>query len=369
MTLYETQTTKESQFNAQKWARIEKDAEAWWRGELGRPLVQVFVRGKNYRAVCKSVGAEGIFSRYPAGLSPDEIVDRHCAVLAETEYLGDAFPYVFLNFGAGTVAAFLGSRLENAEDTVWFHPVEKELSALDCVLDRSAYWFTRVREVIECFARRLGASVQVSMPDIGGVSDILAALRSSEKLLTDLYDSPEEVKACMDKIHRAWFETYDEFDAAIGEYCRGRTTWTPIFSQKPWYMFQSDFSYMIGPDQFDEFVFPELEKSFTRMGRAFYHLDGIGQLAHLDTLLSSSHLDGIQWVPGAGQPPRKKWPDVYRKISQAGFKIQIPSELDETIDVIADATGRADNIVISIGIDADRKDDAVKLLERYSVPV
>jgi hypothetical protein len=36
--------------------------------------------------------------------------------------------------------------------------------------------------------------------------------------------------------------------------------------------------------------------------RTFYHLDGIGQLHHLDLVLSIAELDGVQWVPGDGKP-------------------------------------------------------------------
>jgi 5-methyltetrahydrofolate--homocysteine methyltransferase len=67
-------------------------------------------------------------------------------------------------------------------------------------------------------------------------------------------------------------------------------------------MLSSDFSYLIGPAMFDEFVKPGLADSCRRLPHSFYHLDGPGQLAHLDSLLAIAELDGIQWVPGAGQP-------------------------------------------------------------------
>ena len=96
---------------------------------------------------------------------------------------------------------------------------------------------------------------------------------------------------------------------------------------------------MIGPEMFGEFVEPELEASCERLGRAFYHMDGPGQLSHLDLLIRADGLDGIQWVPGAGAPGCEHWPDVYRKIHKAGKKIQIVDGGFQTIDAVAAQIG------------------------------
>ena len=55
---------------------------------------------------------------------------------------------------------------------------------------------------------------------------------------------------------------------------------------------------------------PELAASCRRLKNAFYHLDGLGQLPHLKSLLSIPELKGIQWVPGDGQPDVTEWPAV-----------------------------------------------------------
>lgn len=66
-------------------------------------------------------------------------------------------------------------------------------------------------------------------------------------------------------------------------------------------MIQSDFSYMISPGFFDTYVKDEVNSTAGHMKNAFYHLDGVGQLPHLDSLLSLPNLQGIQWVPGEGR--------------------------------------------------------------------
>ena len=88
-------------------------------------------------------------------------------------------------------------------------------------------------------------------------------------------------------------------------------------------MLQCDFSYMISPRMFERFVLPEIRATCQRLPRAFYHLDGVGQIHHLDHLLSIAELDGVQWVPGDGKPDCAHWPEIYRKVHAAGKKIQV----------------------------------------------
>ena len=68
-------------------------------------------------------------------------------------------------------------------------------------------------------------------------------------------------------------------------------------------MLQSDFSYMISPRMFERLILPDLTACCEALEYAFYHLDGKGEIKHLDMLLSIERLRGIQWIPGDGAPP------------------------------------------------------------------
>jgi 5-methyltetrahydrofolate--homocysteine methyltransferase len=127
----------------------------------------------------------------------------------------------------------------------------------------------------------------------------------------------------------------------------------------------------LGPDMFDEFVKPELVATCRRMKNAFYHLDGVGQLPHLDSLLAIPELKGIQWIPGDGQPDIGHWPEIYRKIRRAGKLIQIfggqsPLNLD-VLEVLADQLGSANGICMIGNIDATDEDKARRVLEKFGV--
>lgn len=56
---------------------------------------------------------------------------------------------------------------------------------------------------------------------------------------------------------------------------------------------------MIGTDMFEEFVLHTLQRDCLALTNTLYHLDGEGELRHLDRLLSIPALKAVQWVPGA----------------------------------------------------------------------
>lgn len=76
---------------------------------------------------------------------------------------------------------------------------------------------------------------------------------------------------------------------------------------------------------FSEFISPELKQSCKRLSHSIFHLDGVGELAHLDNLLAINELDAIQWVPGEGKAPCDEWPWVYQKIKGSGKLMQVVS--------------------------------------------
>ena len=88
-------------------------------------------------------------------------------------------------------------------------------------------------------------------------------------------------------------------------------------------MLQCDFSAMISPKMFERFVLPDITTCSEQLDFAFYHLDGKGQLPHLDLLLSIKDLHGIQWIPGDGQPPPEEWLPELKRIREAGKLCQL----------------------------------------------
>ena len=307
-------------FSARQWEVIRQNYTAWWRGELDRPLVNVSVSdpGPGPR------GLSSFLTNWPQDMSDEELVFTVEERFAHCRFYGDAFPHFFINYGPGTAAAFAGAHLRAAPETAWFEPTSHApLAEMRIALDRNNVWWRRVRHVTEVLAQRLGERIQISIADIGGNLDILASLRGTDQLLADLLDQPGEVDRCRREITRMWLEIFDELHSLIRPHCSGCVPWAPTWAPGPTYMLQSDFSYMISPDMFRKFVLPDLKACCDRLEYSFYHLDGVGELPHLDQMLAIPNLHGIQWVPGAGKPPPSEWPELLDRIRSAGKLVQL----------------------------------------------
>jgi len=356
-------------FSFERWRRVKDTYGRWWNGELERPLIPVVVRGREPGRPEPAIGHKQWTAAYDFAVSPEEIVDCWDYELARLEFLGDAFPVVWPNFGPGVVAAFLGARTQVAEGTVWFHPPEEdlEISNLHFRLNAEHPWLKRIRAIMQAGIDRWGGLVQIGTTDLGGNLDILSTFRPGEKLLLDLYDHPDEVRRLTWEAHEVWWRCFDLFNAVLQPTNPGYSAWAGIYSSAPHYMLQCDFCYMIGPAMFDEFVKPELAATCGRLDNPFYHLDGVGQLNHLDSLLGIANLKGVQWVPGTGQPDCGAWPEVYEKIQRAGKRIQFLGSLDQ-LDRVVDRIGSAKGFVLGCrSVGPTERDKVLRHLERYGV--
>ncbi len=306
-------------FTEADWQRITRDWQAWWAGELPRALVSIEIVDP-VQDVERSQ-----LTRWGLDLPVDELLDSWQCVLEATHWLGDAFPKWWPNFGPGTMAAFLGSRVSWSPNTTWFWPLEgvSSLSEIQPRYDPHNPWWLRVQAVTRRAVERWGNQVLVGIADIGGNLDVVAGLRSSERLLLDVTDDPENVDRVVREITALWLRYYAELEAITRTVGRGNACWGPVWSPGPGYMLQCDFSYMISPRMFKRFVAPDLTTCCAKLDYAFFHMDGKGELAHLDHLLAISRLRGIQWQPGDGQPKADGWLDILRRIRAGGKLCQV----------------------------------------------
>jgi hypothetical protein len=312
----------ELRFSEEDWDRVGRDTMAWWAGELERPLVWLAVTDP-----IPSQKPYAFLSNYPIATPVDEIVARHEPYLAATRFFGDAFPWLWINFGPGIMAGFLGAEVNTVaqpSETVWFSPSQKsDLGAIQLEYDAENIWWSRIKELTAALVQRYAGRLAVSHTDLGGNLDILASLRGTERLLLDLIDRPGAVERLVGRITELWLRYYDELETLIRPVCRGTSCWTPIWSTGKTYMLQSDFAYMISPAMFERFVLPDLTACCDHLDHGFYHLDGKGQIAHLDLLLSIPRLRGIQWIPGDGQPPPHEWLPLLKRIRDGGKLCQV----------------------------------------------
>ncbi len=352
--------------------------DRWFDQSLNRPIIDL--RLSHARTPDRPEPSERSDIRFVqfAGDTPvEQIIDQMDYDIAGHKFLGDGYPRTWPNYGAGSLATYLGARCEPSVEggTVWFHPpCQQEPADLHLNLDPDEHWFKHAQAVMRAAIDRWQGQVQVSMVDLGGNLDVVSTFRPGEQLLMDLYDQPDEVERLVWEAHEAWFAAWDQFNAILQPTNPGYSAWAGLLCSRPHYMLQCDFCYMISPEMFDRFVKPELQASCRRLSHCFYHLDGPGQLNHLDSLLEIEELKGVQWVPGDGQPPQEQWPDVFRKIHDAGKLIQLFMHNDangrprfEALDKVADAIGTAAPICIIGFIPEAYESEARQWMRRYGV--
>lgn len=346
-------------FSHERWEKIKDTYRKWWAGELGRPIVPIALLGRDPGRPQPKAPLLTQANCHDFSILVEDLIDTIDYMLSSVEFLGDAYPYFNMDvFGPGVIAAYLGARLDNSSGQVWFYPPRDDLPIQEIHFEYNPnnVWFKRTKELYRAGIDRWGGQVLMGMTDIGGNMDILSAFRPGEKLLFDLIDHPEEVKRLIWEAHEAWHHYYNELNAILQPVNPGYSDWSTIYSEQPSYMLQCDFSYMISPKMFDEFAKPELAATCKCLPQSFYHLDGIGQIPHLDSLLEIEELDGVQWVPGDGKPNCAHWPEIYQKINAAGKKIHLITGEFEAVDAVIEQIGTA-NGVAHLGFYAHREQE------------
>jgi 5-methyltetrahydrofolate--homocysteine methyltransferase len=278
---------------------------------------------------------------------------------AQNIYWGqDAIQSVFVNFGPGVQAAMLGAPYKLQPNSIWFD-LDPPIKNWDTIPVFKTDTCHPLYKAVDEHTRALCAASQgkyaVSVTDIGGQMDVLFSLRG-EDLLTDLIEYPELVQTAEAQLCDEFLRYFFTLTDMIMPTGCGNTAWIPLISEEPWYPVQCDFSVMISPAMFEKFVLPSLDKATTAIGRAVYHLDGPGEIPHLDMILSLKHVHAIQWVPlpnpPTGQPgyvyqdfASPMAIDIYKRTLAAGKKLCLLMVDPSQIGTIYDAVG-SDGIYI-----------------------
>ncbi len=333
------------QFHEEDWARVERDTMAWWNGALERPLVFLGVPDPSLPPVW------GYQSNFPLEMPAEDVVDCYAPMLESARFYGDAFPWFWVNFGPGILAGFLGAQVNSVTDpgeTVWFTPPQRmPIQDLRLQYQAENVWWQRVKAITQVLADRYGSMLQVSHTDLGGNLDVLASFVTTEQLLFDVVEQPEAVDRCVREITDLWLRYYDELDAIIRPQCRGTSCWTPIWSPGKTYMLQCDFSYMISPKMFERYVAPDIAACCEHMDHGFYHLDGKGEIPHLDLLLGIERLRGIQWIPGDGQPSPDQWLPLLKRIRDGGKLCQVFVDPQGALRIVKNLGGKGFLLVVN----------------------
>jgi len=303
------------------WEETQERFRAWWEGKpLDRPIIQV--TAPQAGAELEDAGWDGWeFVRHMD--DPAEVVRRFKRHCSRIYFGGEAFPNCWPNLGPGVMGAYLGARPRYVSTTVWFQTPRAWEEVESLAFEPDGFWWQKTREITATALQLCQGDYFVAITDLGGILDILASLRGTQNLLLDLVERPQEVRRVCWRLLEIWHWCYDELHAMVQRDMGGSSAWMGLWSPGKWYPLQCDFSAMISPKMFAEFVAPDLQEQCRRLDYSIYHWDGPGQIGHLEALLEIPELDGIQWTPGAGNPGPESpcWFGLYRRIQAAGKRL------------------------------------------------
>ena len=326
---------------------------AWWNGEdIGRPILQMTVRraspAEEVPVMAKPDGWVTDYSTsnfdYRVNLSQRACINKH--------YLAESVPTVAPDLAPNCLALYLGCTGIDQPGTVWCEPcIDSPENATFAFNPDNFYWNFSLRLGREQL--RLGkGKFLVYFPDLIEGLDTLAAMRGTEELLIDLMERPEWVHSALRRITDLYFDYYDVLydmfkDDRGGSYF---WAWAPGRMSK----LQCDFSAMIGPEMFGEFMVPVLTRMTERLDFCMYHWDGPGAIAHHDHLLSIPKLTMLQWTPGAGVEPSmdKRWWPLYHKTIDAGKKLIVGGDFEELKVFKREFGSSLKQFIINIGADS-----------------
>jgi len=264
---------------------------------------------------------------------PEHMVAQARHRLARTAYYAEGYPHFFVNFGPGVLHACIGGDADfSSPDTTWFPEFLRDIEEFRSLqFHPDGKWWTAIMSATNALLDEVGEEIVVSFTDIGGAADVLASAVGTERLLMDVLDRPEVVKAAVDHCHVLWMEAFEANYAAFVGRQDVTTAWWPVLSRGRTYMTQCDFNSMVGPRVFNELFLDDLGDIWKRLDNGCYHLDGIGTEVHVPALLSRKNLHCVQWVPEPGVSPLAHT-KMLREIQEVGVGVTFlmkPEEVEE----------------------------------------
>jgi 5-methyltetrahydrofolate--homocysteine methyltransferase len=302
------------------WTEARARLTKWWQGEdIGRPAMQITVRRATpWEDIAALPEPPGWVTHY-SYKSLDHRVNMARRACLYTDYVAEACPSAAPgDLGPGCVSLYLGCEGTEMPGTMWFEPCIHEPETARIEIDReNFYWQFSLAAHQATLPYSHGRFMQ-QFPDLIEGLDTLAALRETQVLLVDLIERPEWVHRCLRQITDKYFCYYDSLYELIRDEVGGSYFWA--WAPGRMVKLQCDFSAMISPGMFGEFMGPVLTEMTERTAHNMYHLDGPEALRHLPVLLGIPRLNMIQWTPGAGQPftDDPVWFPMYRQVLDAG---------------------------------------------------
>lgn len=349
------------------WEEARARLTTWWTGgDIGRAAIQVSAPREEPWEQWPELGEpEGWVTDYSTRDLEYHVYVRLRNAASQT-YLGEAEPRVNPgDLAPNCLALYLGCQGVEAPGTVWCEPCLDQPDPPDFRYDPDNFYWRFTRQAIARTLELARGKVLIQFPDLIEGLDTLAALRGTDRLLLDLIERPEWVQACLRQITDRYFHYYDVLYDLIRDEVGGSVFW--VWAPGRMVKLQCDFSAMISPAMFREFMVPVLTEMTERVSHSLYHWDGPGAICHLDALLSIPRLDVLQWTPGAGIEPggHPRWWPMYHRILEAGKRLNLGVSAEDLPALKREFGERTKGMLLGVG--AEDPQQGEELLRRMEL--
>lgn len=294
--------------------------EDWWRRDNhGLPLMRVVARKDAAPNVVHPERPATEMLRYT---DFDYLIAKKRFYNETHEFLGDSFSSLGADLGPGSLALYLGAEPRFTPATVWYEPcIDDPETYPPLAFDPDNRWWKLHMDLIRRLREAAGDEFRIDIPDLIENIDIYAAMRGPQDALFDLMDYPERVHEYLKQIDATYFKYYDALSEIVSDQ-DGVTSYTTfaILGKGRIAKIQCDFSAMLSPDHFREFVLPALRMQTEKLDHTLYHLDGPDAIRHVPAIMELERLDALQWTCGAAQPDGAcpRWYGIYDQVTAAG---------------------------------------------------
>ena len=314
------------------WDETKRRWDSYWKRSVqGVPLMCIVAEkpGAVDPEVQASLKSRDMYDKYRDAA---RMAERYRYWVQTHEFLADSFPNISLDFGPGSIAAYLGSDIEFSPGTVWFTECVEEWEGYPKLrFDPNNHWYSEHIKLFQDVKKLAGDDYYLAIPDLMENIDVLASLRGAQNTIFDMVDEPEELEERIRQVQDVYFQYYDSFYDLCARNEDGKLascyTVFQIWGYGKTVKLQCDFSAMMGPKQFRQFIQPALDAQSKGADNVLYHLDGPDAIKHLPALMEIEGIDALQWTSGSYNPDgtHEQWFDIYDQVKRAGkgFWVQV----------------------------------------------
>ncbi len=316
--------------NKRNWAGTKRRWTEYWKGNVsGAPLMHLVaeIPGAADEEAQAALKSRDMFDKYRDAA---RIAARYRYWAQTHAFLADSFPNISLDFGPGSLAAYLGSDIRFSPDTVWFSEcVDDWENCPPLAFDPENKWYKEHLQLFRDVKALAGDDFYLTMPDLMENADVLASLRGAQNTIFDMIDEPEEAEERIRQVQSLYYRYYDSFYGIAAREEDGRLasayTVFQIWGYGRTVKLQCDFSAMMNPAQFRRFIQPALAEQAGGADNVLYHLDGPDAVKHVPALMEIDGIHALQWTSGSYNPDGtdERWFGIYDQARRAGKSLWV----------------------------------------------